>query len=101
MATDHDFELINKPVHRDNFGLKENSPSILEHLTADSIRPIPPKTTHHKSKLRRRQHVQTTNLSLSFQQLKIRHTELFDVNPPPDNKVLNVWPLNTNRHIFK
>ena len=83
MATDHDFELTNKPMYRDNFGLKGNSPVILEYLTEDYIRPIPPKTTNHKPELRRKQHAQTATLSSFFQQLKIQYTELFDVNPPP------------------
>ena len=83
MATDHDFELTSKPAHRDNFGFEGSLRVILEYLTAESIRPIPPKTTHHKSKLGRKQHAQTATLSSFFQQLKIQHTELFDVNPPP------------------
>lgn len=101
MATDHDFELTNKPVYPDNSGLKGNSPIILEYLTADFIRPIPPKTTHHKPELRRKQHAQTATLSSFFQQLKIQHIELFDVNPRSNNEALNIWPLNANRHIFK
>ena len=89
MAADHDFELTNKPMYRDNFGLKGNSPVILEYLTEDYIRPIPPKTTHHKSKLRRKQHFQTATLSPFFQRLKIQHTESRNVNPRSNNEVLS------------
>ena len=78
MATDHDFELTNKPVYPDNFGLKGNSPIILAYLTEDFIRPISPKTTLHKPELRRKQHAQTATLSSFFQQLEIQHTESLD-----------------------
>ena len=82
MATDHDFELTNKPVYPDNSGLNQCSTFLLEYLTADFIRPIPPKTTHHKPEFRKKQHAQTATLSTFFQQLKIQHIEVFDVDPP-------------------
>jgi hypothetical protein len=89
VAADHDFELTNKPVHPDNSGLNQCSTFLLEYLTADFIRPIPPKTTHHKSELRIKQRIKKTTLSSFFQQLKIQHTESRDFTPRSNNEVFN------------
>ena len=89
MAADHDFELTSKPAYPDNSGLKHCSTFLLEYLTADFIRPIPPQTTHDKSELRIKQRIKEAALSSFFQQLKTLHTESRDVNPRSNNYVLN------------
>ncbi|MFS1917994.1 hypothetical protein [Vibrio sp. 10N.286.46.E10] len=101
MTTDHDFELISKPAHPDNSGLKQYSTVVLEYLTADFIHPIPPKTTNYKAKLRIKQRIKEAALSSFFQRLKIQHTESLDANCHSNNEVSSTLTWNTNQQIFK
>jgi hypothetical protein len=66
VAADHDFELTNKPAHPDNSDLNQCSTLLLEYMTADFMRPIPPQTTHNKSELRIKQRIKEAALSSLF-----------------------------------